>query len=124
MTSSSSSTRSPPPWLADPAALRREVDLVRCPRSLVGYIKAAWPVIEPGQPYLRYVATSHNERLGVRDNMKARRLVKSEWYQARWGDLVQLTKDQDAKTKFENTATGFREAMPFTSLTGTRGDRV
>ncbi len=37
---------------------------------------------------------------------------------------MSLTADQNAKTKFENTATGFREAMAFTGLTGSRGDRV
>jgi predicted phage terminase large subunit-like protein len=32
--------------------------------------------------------------------------------------------DQNAKTKFENSATGFREAMAFAGMTGSRGDRV
>lgn len=84
-----------------------------------------WPAWEwgpKGLPSMRVVATSHSERLAVRDNLKCRRLVASEWYQARWP--LALTSDQNAKTKFENSATGFREAMPFTSLTGTRGDRV
>ncbi len=35
-----------------------------------------------------------------------------------------LTSDQNAKTKFENDKTGFREAMAFSSMTGARGDRV
>jgi predicted phage terminase large subunit-like protein len=54
--------------------------------------------------------------------MKCRRLITSPWYQARWP--VTLTTDQNAKTKFENSKTGFREAMAFTSMTGSRGDRV
>jgi predicted phage terminase large subunit-like protein len=70
------------------------------------------------------LATSHSLPLAVRDNLKARRLVQSEWYQSLWGDKVTLTGDQNAKTKFENTATGFRDAMAFKSLTGSRGDRV
>lgn len=35
-----------------------------------------------------------------------------------------MTADQNQKTKFENDRSGFREAMAFTSLTGSRGDRV
>jgi predicted phage terminase large subunit-like protein len=37
---------------------------------------------------------------------------------------VALTSDQNAKTKFENARTGFREAMAFTTMTGSRADRV
>jgi predicted phage terminase large subunit-like protein len=88
-------------------------------------VSVFWPAWEWGPKGLsstRYVATSHSERLAVRDNLRCRRLIESEWYQARWP--IALMGDQNAKTKFENTATGFREAMPFTSLTGSRGDRV
>ena len=60
--------------------------------------------------------------LAVRDNLRCRRLIQSEWYQSRWP--VVLTGDQNAKTKFENDQTGFREAMAFTSMTGSRGDRI
>lgn len=87
---------------------------------LTGVIWPAWEWAR--RPQLRYVATAHKQDLAVRDNLKCRRLIKSEWYQRNWS--VDLTGDQDAKTKFENTATGFREAMAFTSMTGARGDRV
>lgn len=87
---------------------------------LTGVIWPAWEWIE--RPELRYLATAHKQELAVRDNMKCRRLIQSKWYQERWP--VQLTSDQNAKTKFENSATGFREAMSFTSMTGSRGDRV
>lgn len=87
---------------------------------LTGVIWPAWEWAR--RPQLRYVATAHKQDLAVRDNLKCRRLIKSEWYQRNWS--VDLTGDQDAKTKFENTVTGFREAMAFTSMTGARGDRV
>ena len=86
-----------------------------------------WPAWEWGprnMPHLRYVCTSHSQNLAVRDSTKMRRLIQSDWYQARWGDRVRLAGDQNAKTKFENTATGFREAVAFESMTGVRGDRV
>jgi predicted phage terminase large subunit-like protein len=84
-----------------------------------------WPAWEWGalnQPHLRILGTAHKQELAVRDSTKCRRLIQSEWYQKHWP--VILTGDQNAKTKFENDKTGFREAMAFTSMTGARGDRV
>lgn len=89
---------------------------------LTSVIWPAWEWGPRGRPELRYLSTSHKQDLATRDNTKCRRLIQSEWYQTLWP--VELTGDQNAKTKFENTATGFREAMAFTSLTGSRGDRV
>jgi predicted phage terminase large subunit-like protein len=71
---------------------------------------------------MRFINTAHKQDLAVRDNLKCRRLIQSSWYQSLWP--VVLTGDQNAKTKFENDRTGFREAMAFTSMTGSRGDRV
>jgi predicted phage terminase large subunit-like protein len=89
---------------------------------LTGVILPAWEWGPIGKPELRYLGTAHKQDLAVRDNMKCRRLIQSPWYQARWP--VVLTGDQNAKTKFENDRTGFREAMAFESMTGSRGDRV
>lgn len=145
-----------------------------CRRSLVDFIKQAWRVIEPGQPYVhgwhidaiadhlsavsrgeitrllinippgtmkslatcvfwpawewttkpatRYVCASHSQEHAIRDNVRMRRLVASDWYQRLWP--LKLTDDQNAKTKFENEMTGFRQAMAVASMTGARGDRV
>ena len=86
-----------------------------------------WPAWEWGpcnMPHMRYICAAHQQGLAIRDSTKMRRLVTSDWYQARWGDRVTLTGDQNQKTKFENTATGFREAAAAGSITGSRGDRV
>ena len=91
---------------------------------LVGCFWPAWEWGPAGLPSHRYLSTSHAANLAVRDNMRTRRLITSEWYKRLWGDKVRLTGDQNAKTKFENTKTGFREAMAFAGLTGSRGDRV
>lgn len=91
---------------------------------LTGVFWQTWEWGPENLAHHRFVATAHKEPLAIRDNLKARRLVSSEWYQGLWGDRVQLTGDQNAKTKFENTRTGFREASAFNSLTGARGDRV
>ena len=72
----------------------------------------------------RFLCASHSQSLAIRDSTKMRRLIQSEWYQSRWGDLVTLTGDQNAKTKFETTSMGFREAVAAGSITGSRGDIV
>lgn len=89
---------------------------------LCGVIWPAWEWGPRGLPAKRFLGTAHSQSLAVRDSMKCRRLIQSAWYQERWP--IRLTTDQNAKTKFENDATGFREAMAFTSMTGSRGDRV
>ena len=84
-----------------------------------------WPAWEWGPlnaPNLRYLSTAHKQDLAVRDNVKCRRLIQSDWYQERWP--IKIVGDQNEKKKFENDKTGFREAMSFTSMTGSRGDRV
>jgi predicted phage terminase large subunit-like protein len=86
-----------------------------------------WPAWEwgpRGMPSTRYLCTAHSQNLAIRDSTKMRRLVQSDWYQSRWGKDVVLTSDQNQKSKFENSATGFREAAAFQSLTGVRADRV
>lgn len=89
---------------------------------LTGVIWPAWEWGPLGRPELRYLGTAHKQDLAVRDSTKCRRLIQSAWYQSLWP--VRLVGDQNAKTKFENDATGFREAMAFTGMTGSRGDRV
>lgn len=92
-----------------------------CMKSLLTGV--LWPAWEWTRwPERRFIGTAHKQDLAVRDNMKCRRLITSEWYQTRWP--VRLMDDNNAKTRFENARTGFREAMAFTSMTGSRGDRV
>jgi len=90
---------------------------------LVGVFWPAWEWGPQNMPHLRYLCASHSQNLAIRDNIRMRRLVSSEWYQERWPH-VKLAKDQNAKLKFENTALGFREAVAAGTITGSRGDRV
>jgi len=80
--------------------------------------------------------------LATRDAVKCRRLVKSTWYQKRWGagsayvaatilsdgmrhPGVTIVKDQDNKTYYETTAGGHRFACtPGSNVTGHGGDYV
>lgn len=91
-------------------------------KSLLLVFWSAWEWGPKGQPHQQNLATSYSQANVLRDNLKLRRLVESEKYQALWP--LALRADQNAKGKFENTANGFSEARPFSSMTGGRGDRV
>ena len=74
-------------------------------------VSVMWPMWEwtqdPGQKFL---CASYSGSLSTRDNLKARRLIQSPWYQERWGHVFTLTSDQNAKQRFENNRTGYRIA--------------
>jgi len=93
-------------------------------KSLMGVFYNAWLWGPKNRPWIRFLCASHAQTLAIRDTMKFRRLIMSEWYQRRWGDRVQIAGDQNAKTKIESTATGFREAVAAGGITGSRGDIV
>lgn len=111
------------------AVTRGEISrlLINVPPGLMKstLLNVLWPAWEWGpqsRPELRYLGTAHRGDLAVRDSMRCRRLVQSDWYQRLWP--IKITSDQNAKTKFENEKTGVREAIPFGSVTGSRADRI
>jgi predicted phage terminase large subunit-like protein len=91
-------------------------------KSLLLVFWTAWEWGPKGMPHLQVLATSYSQANVLRDNLKLRRLIESEKFQALWP--IELRADQNAKGKFENTDNGFSEARPFSSMTGGRGDRV
>lgn len=91
-------------------------------KSLLMVFWTAWEWGPYGRPDLQTLATSYSQLNVLRDNLKLRRLIESDQFQALWP--LKLRGDQNAKGKFENTGNGFSEARPFGSMTGGRGDRV
>jgi len=111
-----------------------------------------WPMHEWGprnMPHLRYITCAHDQTLPIRDQMRARDLANSEWYKTLWGSEWGYTQgdmktsvsqldaivkedprwlfkgDQNAKVRYENDHTGWRQASSTGSgLTGHRGDRI
>lgn len=80
-------------------------------------VSVMWPMWEwTAQPEQKFLAASYSGTLSIRDNLKARRLIQSPWYQQRWGHVFKLSGDQNAKQRFENDKTGYRIA---TSVGGT-----
>jgi len=89
---------------------------------LCGVFWPAWEWGPKGKPQMRYLGASYSEHYAKRDNRRMRDLVASEWYQALWGDQVKLTRT--GEMAFANVRTGSRQGVPFSRLTGGRGDRV
>ena len=87
-----------------------------------------WPAWEWGPKNLqhfRYILAAHEQNLAIRDNVRSRDLMLNEWYQRHWGENVSFKGDVNAKTYYENQATGWRMASSVGSgLTGYRGDRL
>jgi len=88
-----------------------------------------WPTYEWGprnMPHLRYITTSYKEGLTARDNMKARRLIKSREYKAMFGDRFSLSRtEKDTQNEYHTDATGFRFCVGARGgVTGYRGDRI
>lgn len=90
-------------------------------------VSVFWPTWEWGpkrMPQLRYIAASNGRELAVRDTLRARRLILSDWYQAHYGDSFSLLADQNRKMRFDNDRGGSRLALSVGSGTGERANRV
>lgn len=83
-----------------------------------------WPAWEwRNRAWLRFISGSYAQELAVRDLVRARDLVTSEWYSSRWP--ITFHEATNLKTVYANTETGFRFATSVGgSLTGYRGDRI
>ena len=97
-----------------------------CTKSML--VNVFWPAWEwgpKGFSSYRYINASYGADLSIRDNMRCRDLIQSEWYQANWGDRFQMKGDQNAKILYENDKTGWRFAASVgKGITGRRGDRI
>lgn len=88
---------------------------------LVSVMWPAWEWGPRGMASMRYLTTSYAEKYVKRDSRRMRDLVQSEWYRSLWPE-VEL--NRAGEMSFENTRRGWREGVPFKSMTGGRGDRV
>lgn len=73
-------------------------------------------------PEEQIVSASHTDTLSTRDTRKTRSLIAHPWFQARWGDRVQLLPDENMKTRYTNEAGGYRVATHVGGGTGERGN--
>ena len=90
---------------------------------IVSVFAPAWRWIE--HPEFRSIFASANPRVTVRDSLRCRDLILSDWYQQLFRPKWRLVDDQNTKTLFRNTARGWRMAVSANSkVTGDRGDGV
>jgi predicted phage terminase large subunit-like protein len=102
-------------------------------KSLV--VSVLWPAwmwtrrpqrLEMGGPGWRCLAASYAAELAIRDSVKCRALIESDWYQRSFvADEWELASDQNVKSFFQNTRMGFRVSLSVGGKgTGFRGDAI
>jgi phage terminase large subunit-like protein len=78
-------------------------------------------------PHTRWLYTSYNAGFAERDNIKCNQLIKSEWYQANWGHVFQVGKENgliDRNDHFKNSKGGMRQVFKIGKGTGEGADFV
>jgi predicted phage terminase large subunit-like protein len=77
------------------------------------------------RPSWRAVFASYASDLAIRDSVRSRQIIESDWYQSTFRPRWKLSSDQNVKGYFTNTATGSRLALGVnTKATGYRGDAL
>lgn len=91
-------------------------------------VAVMWPAWEWGpakHPESQWLFTTYAQQLTVRDSVKCRRLIQHPWYQKYWGNVFQLTSDQNAKFRYDNNQNGYRLATSVGGVgTGEGGTRL
>lgn len=98
----------------------------------VSVLLNAWCWTKKERAGKRFMATSYRGDLALRDADKTRNLIRSEWYQSRWGNVVgalrdtkmQIRKGQDVKSRFQNEHGGYRFSTAVSGIMGEGGDYV
>lgn len=70
-------------------------------------IMPAWAWGPYGCPWLRFIFSTYEHRLTLRDSTRRRELMQSPVYQRLFGHLVQFKKDTNEKTYYANERHGF-----------------
>ena len=89
--------------------------------TLVSVMLPAWLWIR--RPSWRGIFASGSGTVATRDSLKCRSILEHPWYRSTFGISWQLADDQNQKTLFRNTASGFRMATTSgAKITGDRAD--
>jgi predicted phage terminase large subunit-like protein len=76
-------------------------------------------------PALQFLFLSYVAKLSIKDSIKCRRVIASNWYQEHWSYKFQLTSDVNSKIRFDNNKKGYRIATSIGgSGTGEGGDYI
>ncbi len=89
--------------------------------SIISVLYRVWTWIK--RPSIKWLCASYALGLAIRDNVKCRRLILSNEFQAAYGHIFRMQRDQNAKIKFENNKGGYSQAGSVGSgVTGDGGD--
>lgn len=93
-------------------------------KSLI--VSVFWPAwMWTFRPTWRGIFSSYDATLAIRDSVKTRQLIDSEWYQDTFKPRWRLSTDQNVKSYFQNTEMGFRLSLSVGGkATGFRGNCV
>lgn len=76
-----------------------------------------WPMwVWIRYPESRFLCTSFSTNLAWDFSIKAQKVIKSEWYQQNWGDIIQL--DRETIEVFDNTRSGSRRCCAYQNAMG------
>lgn len=89
--------------------------------TIITVIWRMWSWLQ--HPEHRWLCASYALSLAIRDNLKCRRIIESNWFQEHYGYRFQLAPDQNQKMRFENTKGGYSLVTSVgASATGEGGD--
>lgn len=88
-------------------------------------VSVLWPVWEWARnPAVRLMFASYAQQLSLRDSVRRRMVIQSEWFRERWPH-IKLSDDANVKHEFQNTALGYMVATSTGgTVTGRGGDRL
>lgn len=75
-------------------------------------------------PHVSFLCLSYASKLSLDNALTANRLIKSEWYQRRWGHRFQIAKDKDSNERFDSDKGGSRMSAGFDGSTLGRGGAI
>jgi len=91
--------------------------------TIVSVCAPAWWWIH--KPSWRGIFASGNEGVALRDSIKCRDILDSDWYRRLFAPPWGFAKDQNAKGHYKNTSAGFRKALSAgAKVTGDRADAI
>lgn len=105
----------------------RNLLILAPPRHTKSLIASAfWPAwVWVRDPGFEWITGSHKQGLSRRDVDRHRKVVASDWYQARWGHLSEPDRETWSRTEIANLAGGRRLATSVGSgTTGRGGDAI
>lgn len=87
-------------------------------------VSVIWPAWEwATYPELRYLTASYGSHLTIRDNLRLRSIINSDWYQYHYP--LRMKGDQNEKVRFNTTQGGWRVASSVGGVgTGEHPDRI